>query len=137
MVYIEIENLNELIRHDMLMQSVENDADKLDVIEATAIDEVKAYISSVYKVDLIFATTPIKNGLLIRIISMLVVYRAVRRNAARKVPVDYDDFEDQAYSLLANIANGKLTLTNCPLVTNEDGSAKLLYGNSRKSENYI
>ena len=138
MIYITQDDLTGMIQNQMLVSSIENSTTMLDGIEALVIDEVKAYLTNSYKVDDIFKTGAlIRNGLLVRIMSMLIVYRAVRRNAARKVPDDIADMETEAYKLLSDIAAGKLTLTGCPPITNEDGTAKVLYGNSRKAENYI
>lgn len=138
MIYITQDDLTGMIQNQMLVSSIENSTTMLDGIEALVIDEVKAYLTNSYKVDEIFKTGDmIRNGLLVRIMSMLIVYRAIRRNAARKVPDDIADMETEAYKLLSDIAAGKLTLTGCPPITNVDGTAKLLYGNSRKAENYI
>ena len=138
MIYITEKDLTGVIQYQMLVSSIENEATMLDDIESFVIDEVKGYLANSYKVEDIFKTgAMIRNGLLVRIMSMLIVYRAIRRNPARKVPTDIVDMETDAYKLLSDIAAGKLTLTGCPPITNADGSEKLLYGNSRKAENYI
>lgn len=138
MKYITNTDLKNIIRDDMLTSSIQGQTEMLDELETNAIGKVKAYLFGLYKVDLIFdGETVLRNPLLVEIIAKLVTYAAVRRNAARKVPADYSDLEDQAYSLLQRIADGKMTLIDLPLVTNEDGTEKLMWGNSKKTENYV
>lgn len=137
MKYINQHDLDVVIQPNMLTSSIQQDSNVIDTAEEQAIEEVKAYLCSSYKVDEIFAETPIRNPLIVRTIVQLVVYRCVRRNAARKVPDDYAGMEDSAYSLLDKIAAGKLKLQGVPEVTNPDGTPKLAWGNSRKSDNFI
>ena len=138
MKYITNTDLKNIIRDDMLTSSIQGQTEMLDELEANAIGKVKAYLFGLYKVDLIFdGETVLRNPLLVEIIAKLVTYAAVRRNAARKVPADYSDLEDQAYSLLQRVADGKMTLIDLPVVTNEDGTEKLMWGNSKKTENYV
>ena len=138
MKYITNTDLKNIIRDDMLTSSIQGQTEMLDELEANAIGKVKAYLFGLYKVDLIFdGETVLRNPLLVEIIAKLVTYAAVRRNAARKVPADYSDLEDQAYSLLQRVADGKMTLIDLPIVTNEDGTEKLMWGNSKKTENYV
>ena len=138
MKYITNTDLKNIIRDDMLTSSIQGQTEMLDELEANAIGKVKAYLFGLYKLDLIFdGETVLRNPLLVEIIAKLVTYAAVRRNAARKVPADYSDLEDQAYSLLQRVADGKMTLIDLPVVTNEDGTEKLMWGNSKKTENYV
>lgn len=138
MKYITNTDLKNIIRDDMLTSSIQGQTEMLNDLEANAIGKVKAYLFGLYKVDLIFdGETVLRNPLLVEIIAKLVTYAAVRRNAARKVPADYSDLEDQAYSLLQRVADGKMTLIDLPVVTNEDGTEKLMWGNSKKTENYV
>ena len=138
MKYITNTDLKNIIRDDMLTSSIQGQSEMLNELEANAIGKVKAYLFGLYKVDLIFdGETVLRNPLLVEIIAKLVTYAAVRRNAARKVPADYSDLEDQAYSLLQRVADGKMTLIELPIVTNEDGTEKLMWGNSKKTENYV
>lgn len=138
MKYITNTDLKNIIRDDMLTSSIQGQTEMLDELETNAIGKVKAYLFGLYKVDLIFdGETVLRNPLLVEIIAKLVTYAAVRRNAARKVPADYSDLEEQAYSLLQRVADGKMTLIDLPVVTNEDGTEKLMWGNSKKTENYV
>ena len=138
MIYITNTDLKNIIRDDMLTSSIQGQTEMLDELETNAIGKVKAYLFGLYKVDIIFdGETVLRNPLLVEIIAKLVTYAAVRRNAARKVPADYSDLEEQAYSLLQRVADGKMTLIDLPVVTNEDGTEKLMWGNSKKTENYV
>lgn len=77
-----------------------------------------------------------RNPLLVEIIAKLDLcglYAGMSTQSA----CHYSDLEDQTYSLLQRVADGKMTLMNLPIVTNEDGTEKLMWGNSKKTENYV
>lgn len=137
MKYITIEDLTSVIQDVMLQSSVEKDYAILDTIESSVLDEVASYIGARYQVELIFAETPMKHGLLQRIVATLTVYRAIRRNAARKVPADIVSLEEWAYEMLGKVSNGILPLPGLPLVTDNQGNAPSLWGSTKKSEYYI
>ena len=95
MKYINKDDLISIIQERLMNESVAlatettlEDNTILDDIEIKAIDLVISYISGLYNYEQIFAEMPIRNGVLVQIISSIVVYRSVKRNAARKVPDD-------------------------------------------------
>ena len=138
MKYLEKEDLIEAIQERMLDDSVELDDAILDGLETKAISFAISYISGRYKVDEIFGTPVKRHPVLVQAIAMIVVYRAVRRNAARKVPDDYTDIYKEAKEILSNIQSGKQTLPGLPEVTGEGGSsAKLMYGNTTNDDLFI
>lgn len=138
MKYVEKEDLIEVIQERQLDDSVELDDTILDGIETKAISFATSYISGRYKTDEIFGTPVKRHPLLVQAIAMIVVYRAVRRNASRKVPEDYTDTYKEAKEILSNIQSGKQSLDGLPEITAEDGStAKLMYGNTTKDEFFI
>ncbi|RQW04452.1 DUF1320 domain-containing protein, partial [candidate division KSB1 bacterium] len=103
-----------------------------------AIDLAISYIAGKYNHEQIFAAVPIRNGVLVQIIASIVVYRTVRRNAARKVPEDYIQLYNDAIRNLERIQSGSMKLVNCPVVTNEDGSpVSPLWGNSTNKDFFI
>lgn len=149
MIYLIKEDLIEIIQEKLLDDSLQLDDTIIDGLEIKAIAFAASYISGRYKVNEIFGgtwwtedgtqpTTSIKRSpILVQAIAMVVVYRAVRRNAARKVPDDYTDIYKEAKSILENIQKGSQKLDGLPENVNEDGSiGTLLYGNTT-NDNYF
>lgn len=142
MIYIEQTDLESVIQQRFLDDSTANiagDDSILTDLEQKAIDYVTSYIAGRFNTDLIFATvTPLRNGVLRQIIAQIVVYRAVRRNAARKVPEDYVTLMSDSTKQLERIQSGAMSLPGLPLNTSTDGSdLPLMYGNDRNSDFFI
>ena len=138
MIYIKQEDIKANIQETMLQASIEKDSGILDTLEAQTIDEVKSYIGARYDTYKIFVNPPIINGMLVRIIVSLVTYRAIRRNAARKVPDDYTEMRDWAYGVLENIRDGIMPLPDIPkAVAPETGEKLSLFGSNRKPEYFL
>ena len=142
MIYIEDTDLKSVIQS----RFIDNDfadlaasSDIIDDVEAKAIDYAKSYISTRYDVAKIFdETTPLRNGILLQIIAQIVIYRAVRRNAARKVPDDFVNLMTEATTMLSKIQGGAMVLVGLPLLTDEDGNeTPLMWGNNENELNYI
>ena len=138
MIYIKQEDIKANIQETMLQASIEKDSGILDTLEAQTIDEVKSYIGARYDTYKIFGNPPIINGMLVRIIVSLVTYRAIRRNAARKVPDDYTEMRDWAYGVLENIRDGIMPLPDIPQAVDPETGEKLsLFGSNRKPEYFL
>lgn len=138
MIYIKQEDIKANIQETMLQASIEKDSGILDTLEAQTIDEVKSYIGARYDTSKIFGNPPIINGMLVRIIVSLVTYRAIRRNAARKVPDDYTEMRDWAYGMLENIRDGIMPLPDIPQAVDPETGEKLsLFGSNRKPEYFL
>lgn len=138
MIYITNEDILSVIQDAMSKASVERNLEILDTLESQVIDEVKSYIGGRFEVDKIFGEPPMKNGMLQRIITSLTVYRAIRRNAARKVPEDYVEMNSWAYDALVRISDGKMPLSGLPeTVDPETGKPLSFWGNNRKSEYFF
>ena len=128
--------INESVAMDTAIPLVDNDI--IIDIESKAIDLVISYISRRYNHVEIFSDTPIRNGVLVQLISSIVVYRAVKRNAARKVPDDYVELYKEAIKTLEKIQAGAMDLIGCPLLINFDGSpVSPLWGNSTNDNNFV
>lgn len=143
MKYINREDLTAYIQEMLLNSSIAgvdniSDTTILDEIEARTIDLVISYIGGRYNTSLIFADTPIRNGVIVEIVSQIVIYRVVRRNAARKVPEDFVDIYKDALKQLEKIQSGSQFLENLPTITAADGTtASLVYGSNRNSDFFI
>lgn len=122
----------------------ESSKDGENVLEKTVdktIDFVKTSIGTRYNVNLIFAVNaPIRNEMLVQIISRIVTYRLIKRNAARKVPTDFKEDYDEAIEWLENISTGKIKLEGLPTPTDENGNpvnSNSLWGNNSNPNFYI
>ena len=142
MIYINKADLITYIQELLLNSSItgedrQPDETILDKVEKETIDLVKGYLSGRYQVNKIFDETPVlRNGILVQIICKIVIYHVVRRNAARKVPEDFDTFYSSAIALLERVQTGAPALDNLPVVTGESG-ASLVYGNNTNPDFFI
>lgn len=142
MKYINKDDLIAIIQERLMTESVAlatetnlEDNTILDDVEEKVIDLVISYISGTYNHLLIFAETPIRNGVLVQIIASIVVYRAVKRNAGRKVPDDYVELYKEAIKFLERIQSGAMDLVNCPKLTTEEGtSISPVWGNNTNKD---
>ena len=67
-----------------------------------------------------------------------MVYRAVKRNAARKVPEDYVTMFNEATRMLERIQSGAMKLVGMPVLTDESGNnTPLMWGNTTNSNYFI
>jgi len=148
MRYITREDLIEVIQGRLLDESVsELPEELLDGLEGKAIDFAISYISGRYDTGKIFGISltsgelegvVMRNGLLVQAIAMIVVYRAVRRNAARKVPDDFTNIYTEAIRILSNIQTGSQSLEGMPEVTGDSGTTgSLMYGNTTNKDFFI
>ena len=145
MRYISKDDIISLIQERLMRESIATEApveiegsELLNDIENKAIDLAISYISGKYDCDKIFATPPIRNGVLVQVIASVVVYRSVRRNAARKVPEDYIALYNEAIKTLEKMQAGSVKLVNCPLLMKEDGSkVSPLFGNNTNNDFFI
>lgn len=140
MRYINKDDLATIMQMRFLLESVENSDETLSYIEDMVISEVSAYIGSIYDVNQVFGNPPLRTGLLVRIISNMVCYRAIMRNSARKVPDSIIDLSTWADNMLIKIRDGIMTLpNNIPKNKGEDGKdiEILRYGHNRNSNWFV
>lgn len=145
MRYINRDDIVSVIQERLMYESVALITDKelednevLADIEGKVIDLVISYISRRYNHADIFGDTPIRNGVLVFIVTSITVYRAVRRNAARKVPEDMAELYSDAIKNLEKIQKGSMDLIDCPLLTKDDGSPiSPVYGNNTNNDFFI
>lgn len=141
MKYLSKDDLIALSFERFIDESSENDTDIIDDIETKSIALIKSYIASRYNVALVFdEADPIRDEILVSILSTLVLYGVIRRNAPRKVSTDLKEERDNAYSILEKIATGRIKLHGLPLPVDETGGAvdsNTLWGNNTNEDFYI
>lgn len=141
MIYIEKEDLVAYAFERFIDESTQDFIPTLDKLETDNIALMKNYLKWRYDVALIFdETSPVKHELLKRILSKLMLYDAVRRNAARKVPEDYKEEWNWAMKMLEDLNTGKFTIDDLPPKDDGDGdgtSSDSIWGNNRNDNFYI
>jgi len=109
-------------------------------LENRAIALVSTYLTGRYDVAKIFDDEePVRNELIVDILSRIIVYRLIKRNAARKVPTDAKEDYDAAIKQLESINSGRIKLEDLPKPTDESGNqiGKNTYGNNSNPDFYI
>lgn len=141
MIYVTKDYLNTFAFERFIDESIQDYEQTLTNIEVSNIALIRTYIGGIYDADKIFnKEKPVENELLKKILAKLILYDAVRRNAARKVPSDYKEEYDWAIEQLENINSGKLDLEGLPPKTDESGNpveSTTLFGNLSNPNFYI
>lgn len=140
MIYLEKEYFQTHIFERLLNESSDDYEHTLDNSEEEQIGIIKSMLAARYDVDTIFdKDAPVINAVLKRILTKLVIYDVVRRNAARKVPADYREEYDWAMEMLEKLSIGRIVLDDLPKpLPDENGnSADTMFGNMSNPNFYI
>lgn len=140
MNYLDKDYLKTHIFERLLNESSEDYDDMLDNAEEEQIGVIKSMLAGRYDVEKIFDEDhPILNAVLTRILTKLVIYDAIRRNAARKVPSDYKEEYEWAMAMLEKLSIGKIVLDDLPKPPPDaDGrTGTTLWGNLSNENFYI
>ena len=140
MIYIDKDYLISQAQERFIDESSQNDDEIIDQIELTQIAIIKTYLGTRYDVNTIFEEdSPIENEVLKEILAKLVLYKLIRRNAARKVPNDYKEQFDEAMKTLKEIATGIIRLDGVPPAVDTNGSvvSNSISGNLSNPNFYI
>lgn len=140
MIYLQPSDLVTDSKEKFIEESTADAENSPERHELKAIALVKTYLPSRYDKEAIFhSTTPIRNELLIDIITKIVLYGIFRRNAARRMPSDLKEDYDAAMKRLEKINAGSLRLDGLPLITDDTGNASStsMWGNNSNRNFYI
>lgn len=140
MIYLNKDDLVTVAFERLIDESSADFQDTIINCELQNIELIKGYLSSRYNTDEIFnVLTPIRNTIIVRILSKLTIFDIVRRNAGRKVPTDYKEEYDKAIELLEKISTGRIKLTGVPPAVDENGNinSNSIWGNNSNKNFYI
>ena len=140
MIYIDKAYLINYAQERFIDESSQNDDTILDQIEWAQIAIIKTYLGTRYNVAVVFdEDNPVENEVLKEIVAKLVLYKLVRRNAARKVPNDYKEQFDEAMQTLKEIARGVIPLDGVPQAVDSSGAlvSSSISGNLSNPNFYI
>lgn len=144
MKYLTLDHLYTHAFERAIIESIADFEEAIDLIEEETIDIVKTYLARYYNVDLIFGETPIKTGILSKIMTNIILYEAIRRNIYRKAKGKFEEDYKWAMEMLEKINAGKLSLHDLPERNANDGSSNpngnggnLMFGNLSNNNFYI
>ncbi len=112
----------------------------LETIEAQYIALIQTKLKGRYDTDAVFAATGVnRHYIIVKILTALVIYSFIRRNAARKVPSDYVKEYEWAMAYLDKINAGREVPDGLPVATDNNGNpdTPLMYGNNTNTDFYI
>ncbi|MEH0008021.1 MAG: phage protein Gp36 family protein [Flavobacteriales bacterium] len=136
MIYLTLDDLKTDSFERFIRESAADFDNALDRAERRAIGLIKPYLRDRYDVEAIFdKKAPLREEMLIDILSALTLFKIHGRNAARKF--SSDDVEG-AMKQLDKIATGKITLA-LPPPKDESGNpdSQSLWGSLRNDDFYI
>lgn len=140
MIYLEADDLTADAYQQYINESTSDMPSVIDMQELRAIGIAKTYMRGRYDVAAIFdETNPIRDELLVDILTKIVLYKIFSRNAVRKLPTDIKEDNDWAMKKLGELNSGKLVLDGLPTPTDEDGDSSIspMFGNTSNSDFYI
>lgn len=148
MKYLEEDDLTADSYQRFITDSSNDIENIVDKNEARAIALVQTYLSDRYDIGSIFGQTlagppivevpPLRNELLVDIISKITLYKIFRRNAARKLSEDIKDDFNWAITQLERINAGRVIL-DLPPVVDDDGNvvSDSIWGDLTNTDFYI
>ncbi|KQC30187.1 phage protein Gp36 family protein [Flagellimonas eckloniae] len=139
--FIVDEDFDSYIQSQLLRDPKAQNLDAiLEDLELKAIALVRSKLNGRFDLDAIFAAIELeRHHLIVDIICTIIIYKFVRRNAARKVPSDFKDEYDRVMKMLMKIEAGKLVPEGLPKITDDNGDevAKPIIANRKNNDFYI
>ena len=140
MVFLEQIDLETAMFQQFFNQDNSPNKDEiLSNIEQQNIALMKSKLNGKYDTEAIFtASGANRHWLIIKLLTKLVIYDFIRRNAARKVPKDMREEWEWAMAMLEKIKAGKETPEGLPEYVAPDGTTgKVIYGNHKNKNFYV
>lgn len=140
MIYLQDDDLKTDSQERFIQESTADNENSIDKIEERVVELVSTYMADRYDTDLIFnPVAPIRNAVLVDIISKITLYNVFRRNAARKVSTDIKEDYDWAIKELGKINAGTLVLGKLPVPgpAKPEPNSDSLWGNNSNPNFYI
>jgi len=133
-------NTSDLKTHAFIQFIDESSADFIqarDESELQNMELIKSKLNGRYDIDLLFGVS--RHPLIVRVLTKLVIYDIIRRNAARKIPSDIKDEYKWAMEWLDKVRDGKERPVGLqePTDTNGDVIPATMWGNNTNDDNYI
>lgn len=141
MIFVTNNDIEVLIRADMLQHIIGTDVTLLDRAESAAIKKIRTYLINRYDVDAVFSALGTERDELILMYAIdIMLYDLHSRINPRKVPELRRTRYKEAIDWLKDVLQGNLS-AELPLVTNqngqESGADEILWGSNPKKEHYF
>ena len=139
MIYITLDHLYTYAFDRSVKESTQDFDKTLENLERDTIALIKPYLCKYYDIKKIFdPETPVRHGMLIKIITKIILHEAISRNAYRKVSQNSKDDYDWAMATLEKLNTGRLVLTDLPEKPKQQNSTMgLIHGNLSNKNFYI
>lgn len=140
MIYITDDDLKTDAQERYITDSTADNQESPDKIELRVIDLCKSYMTGLFDIDKIFdPANPVRNELLVDIISKITLYRVFKRNSIRKVTQSIKDDYDWAMKELDKIGAGRTPLNGLPKPVVDPGQPdnEIMWGNNSNPDFYI
>jgi hypothetical protein len=129
MVYLTNDDLISQIFEEFIDDSEQEDLDILTRLESQSIAIIKSKLRERYDTESIFAQRDEeRDPLIIGVLTALVNYKLIRRNAVRKIPEDFKTEYKNAMNWLNDVRDG-IERPDLPLLDSEEHQ-ELYYGDS-------
>lgn len=136
MEFLQKKDLETKLFENYIDESEQEDMDALDEIELQGIAMIKSKLRKIYDVEIIFSNAVYPDrALIVWALTGIVVYRMIKRNAARKVPSDFDKDYIEVKEWLKGVQEGNET-PDLPILEGSE-SKELYYGNSKNESLYF
>lgn len=140
MKFLTEQDISAHLIHSLSRERDQEDRENiLNHLEAQNIAIIKSKLKGRYDIEVIFNDSgEDRHWLIVRILTKLVLYDYIRRNAARKVPEDYISEWKWAMKELDQIKSGREKPADLPIITDAEGnSGVIMYGNTTNKDNYV
>ena len=139
-IFLEAEDFEADIQSRLLeANSATAASDTLEKIERRQIDLIKAKLRSRYNMEVVFGESgDDRNMVILQILMSLVLYRFLKRNAARKLSEETRKDYEWAMKELDKLQSGN-AYADLPVRVDEQGDPNppIIYGNNKNPNNYI
>lgn len=138
MIYLNDDDLKLESFERFITESTGGDAELKDKAELSVIALCKTFLTRYDTDDVFSEDEPVRDEHLANIMAIIVCYRLIGRNAARKVPTDAKDDYKWAMSQLEKIQKGIVELNLPPKLDDQGQSTNpVLWGNNTNEDFYI
>lgn len=140
MQFLNTDDIKGYIFAVFITESENDNSQALDTIEADNIALITSKLGTRYDTEAIFlATGTDRHRLVVKVLVILVLYDFVRRNAARKVPSDFEKDWEWAMKWLNDVRDGKEAPTDLPTLSEEveHNQSLVPWGNNSNKDLYL
>lgn len=140
MIFLTEDDIKGYIFNVFKTESLHDNADAINIIEEDNIALITSKLGNRYDTVAIFqATGSTRHRLIVKVLTILVLYDLIRRNAARKVPSDFEKDWEWALKWLDAVRDGKEAPSDLPVLEDDNVHNKSIvpWGNNSNKDLYL